>query len=241
MKKMLLPLTMALCLGACNNSSDVAQGFAENLFDSSGTNGYKTLTLNQSVLAQNEELIVDGKAYRLGSTLDIGKWNQGLTTKPMEMRNQDGSVQKGNLLVYKQVHSAVLATNLQGQGGDLFSVRSVQGQETTESLIPKQGDAAYEGAAFTAQGVGKFLYNLDFANKQGQGTIRDLPGMNGTLILQEGALVGNKINGKLVQDSQEGAYSLSLFGDKAQEVAGQAKILNQEIGLAGKKTPSLGH
>lgn len=51
---------------------------------------------------------------------------------------------------------------------------------------------------------------------------------------------GSGLSGKAMKDGVEkGSYELKLFGSKAEEIAGKAKINDgsktQEIGLAGKK------
>ena len=196
------------------------------------------------------------KTYKSGDTFNIGhKKLDKITELVYKRKAGDGSTDEGKLLLYRQDYSAIVGTiataakNADGSdrafSNKLF-IDSVQGKETNDLNIPDKGEARYKGTAFAGAGYSKngtLDYTVNFGDRTGRGKITGLPGFR-DITLEEAVLYTRDGNTTGVDDGKarsadlgEGSYSLTLFGPKYEEIAGDVYFdkKKQGIGIAGKK------
>lgn len=191
--------------------------------------GTHVLPLEGNMQSDNERVTATGKAYII------------------RQANSVMAVQEGNISAYEE--GATLSANK--AVNDLF----VTGE--TPSLLTlqrKNGVARYEGVALlgkntmtqlppTAKVIGtgvvdhKFNYTVDFDAKQGSGTIT---GQFGTFNLGEAKFLTNhhsRADGKVTRvdnPSVSGDYHVHLFGDQAQEIAGNIDVgVDERTAISG--------
>ena len=146
-----------------------------------------------------------------------------------------------------------------------FKIDKVAGLATLEENLPKTGKAVYLGEAFGEfDKTGKLTYAIDFDKRKGSGNITGLDFGVGSdkFDLKEGELtkitINNQpvigitgstsgssyvpeMNGLQLKEFSKGAYTLGLYGAKAEEIAGSANIYSDYtkkdylIGFGGQK------
>lgn len=260
--KSLLAVLAATCiLSACSSAgSSLADGLTKP-FDPNAKD-WKQLTVSESVPDGGVLELTDrgGKTQTLkkGGVLDTGYLKNDRVSdfdyvKKINVNGQLIELERGDFLVYKQSHSIVAATlakqktnpsdGARSEAFD-FHVNEIQGQDIAFGNLPKLGQINYKGIAFNGDDrSGRLSYTVDFEKKQGSGSISGMhSGYNVELAKTDIQAMGNGsgLSGKAMKDGVEkGSYELKLFGSKAEEIAGKAKINDgsktQEIGLAGKK------
>lgn len=148
--------------------------------------------------------------------------------------------------VYQQPNSVVLGEEGKGTVGGhavrdkAFFVTQLHGNKTT--TLPTAGKFNYSGASFNDTQKGDFKYTIDFGTKTGQGS---LTLGNKTATLDQSAIINVKrqsnddlhdglgIQGN-VSGGITGHYTLGIFGNNAQEVAGYVTG-SDNVGFAGSK------
>lgn len=254
MKAKYLTAVFAACvLSACGSvSSGLADGLTKP-FDPKAKD-WKQLTISESAPDQGVLELTDAggktQTLRKGSVLDTGYLKSDRVSsygyvKKINVNGQLIELESGDFLVYKQDNSIIGATLAKRKGNPStpafdFAVNEIQGRDIAYKDLPATGQINYKGIAFTGDDrSGRLAYTIDFATKQGSGSIRNLHGdYNVDLAKTNIQSIGNGsgLTGKAMKDGVEkGDYTLKIFGSKAEEIAGRAKIGNQEIGLAGKK------
>ncbi|HEZ3513495.1 TPA: hypothetical protein WH753_000804 [Neisseria meningitidis] len=226
--------------------------------------GLQSLTLDQSV-RKNEKLKLAAqgaeKTYGNGDSLNTGKLKNDKVSRfdfirQIEVDGQLITLESGEFQVYKQSHSALTALQTE-QEQDLehsgkmvakrrFKIGDIAGEHTSFDKLPKDVMATYRGTAFGSDDAGgKLTYTIDFAAKQGHGKIEHLksPELNVDLAVayikpdeKHHAVISGSV---LYNQDEKGSYSLGIFGEKAQEVAGSAEVKTangiHHIGLAAKQ------
>ncbi|QIW15145.1 hypothetical protein A4G20_01660 [Pasteurellaceae bacterium RH1A] len=138
-----------------------------------------------------------------------------------------------------------------------FTIDSVIGDLTSSDVVAQtKGTANYQGIAFGAYGVGNFAYTVDFDNKSGSGSIKNLVDVADVsdVVLHEGKIDGNIIQSSVVTENPfykaegaygpvSGTYTLGLYGPNAEEVAGRVVFDNvpNSMRRANLKTPEGGN
>ncbi|WP_240327092.1 factor H binding protein domain-containing protein [Ursidibacter arcticus] len=134
---------------------------------------------------------------------------------------------------------------------ETYTVQDDKGLATKELQFPTEGKATYTGVAFDSKGQGTLTYNVDFANRTGEGNIEGLEHI-GRLTLTQGeiyksASTGNmRARGSIIADEWKtigdiargsinanewknigdisGHYQLGFYGKNAEEIAGRARL-----------------
>ena len=194
------------------------------------------------------------KTYKHGDRFDISyKKQDKITGLSYERKDAEGKIDGGQLLLYKQNYSVVAGTqptyakNADGSARDIrqmLDINSIQGEFTRDGGVPSSGKIRYSGKAFASADNqnGKLDYTVDYHEKSGSGTITGLKGL-GDISLEKGPLRPrpDKSNGidSTASSSElgKGRYNLTLFGPRAEEVAGSAYFeeKKQSIGFGGKQ------
>lgn len=207
--------------------------------------GLQSLTLDQSV-RKNEKLKLAAqgaeKTYGNGDSLNTGKLKNDKVSRfdfirQIEVDGQLITLESGEFQVYKQSHSALTALQTEQEqdpehSGKMvakrrFKIGDIAGEHTSFDKLPKDVMATYRGTAFGSDDAGgKLTYTIDFAAKQGHGKIEHLksPELNVDLAVayikpdeKHHAVISGSV---LYNQDEKGSYSLGIFGEKAQEVAG---------------------
>lgn len=226
--------------------------------------GLQSLTLDQSV-RKNEKLKLAAqgaeKTYGNGDSLNTGKLKNDKVSRfdfirQIEVDGQLITLESGEFQVYKQSHSALTALQTEQEQDPehsekmvakrRFKIGDIAGEHTSFDKLPKDVMATYRGTAFGSDDAGgKLTYTIDFAAKQGHGKIEHLksPELNVDLAVayikpdeKHHAVISGSV---LYNQDEKGSYSLGIFGEKAQEVAGSAEVKTangiHHIGLAAKQ------
>lgn len=226
--------------------------------------GLQSLTLDQSV-RKNEKLKLAAqgaeKTYGNGDSLNTGKLKNDKVSRfdfirQIEVDGQLITLESGEFQVYKQSHSALTALQTEQEqdpehSGKMvakrrFKIGDIAGEHTSFDKLPKDVMATYRETAFGSDDAGgKLTYTIDFAAKQGHGKIEHLksPELNVDLAVayikpdeKHHAVISGSV---LYNQDEKGSYSLGIFGEKAQEVAGSAEVKTangiHHIGLAAKQ------
>lgn len=197
-----------------------------------------------------------------GETLDLTKLPAGLSTHDFAYSanatiNGTNQVVKLNnfIRIYKQPNSVVLGDQFKGVsiGGQVvgkatrFQVERLNGNTT--KTLPTAGKFNYSGTSFNDTTEGSFSYAIDFGAKTGQGS---LTLGNKKATLDQSAITSLNIQPQErendrsripyqgfglqgnVSGDMTGRYTLGIFGDNAQEVAGHV-FGSDNVGLAGSK------
>jgi len=187
-----------------------------------------------------EKFTVDGKDALGG--YDFSALPVGFSTKPYEMHYTDNGVpgtEKGDLQIYNQAYSVVFGALLKEEDGSsvtpsdtIFDEWDVLGLYTEKSavdaLVAEGVKATYTGAAFTPKEQGALSYTVDFGKQKGSGSITGIVA-TGNITLEEAGLmtvgmgegiVGNATLENPVPGASTSKYALSLYGPKAEEIAG---------------------
>lgn len=224
----------------------------------------QSLTLDQSV-RKNEKLKLAAqgaeKTYGNGDSLNTGKLKNDKVSRfdfirQIEVDGQLITLESGEFQVYKQSHSALTALQTEQEqdpehSGKMvakrrFKIGDIAGEHTSFDKLPKDVMATYRGTAFGSDDAGgKLTYTIDFAAKQGHGKIEHLksPELNVDLAVayikpdeKHHAVISGSV---LYNQDEKGSYSLGIFGEKAQEVAGSVEVKTangiHHIGLAAKQ------
>ena len=177
----------------------------------------------------------------------------------------------GENRVYKQQYSAVWGFRRDAliSNGETttsrFSIDKVVGNLTPADAIPTTGIATYSGIAFGTFGKGDLNYQINFAEKSGEGRISNVTDVKNVadIVLQKGQIQGNIIESSAVTENPKykeyfeptsGKYIMGIYGPNAEEIAGKVVLkeiprsmwrssdapeaegkYNAEIGFAGKQ------
>ncbi|HHS1455381.1 TPA: factor H-binding protein [Neisseria meningitidis] len=229
--------------------------------------GLKSLTLEDSI-SQNGTLTLSAqgaeRTFKAGdkdNSLNTGKLKNDKISRfdfirQIEVDGQLITLESGEFQVYKQSHSALTALQTEQvqdseHSGKMvakrrFRIGDIAGEHTSFDKLPKDGRATYRGTAFGSDDAGgKLTYTIDFAAKQGYGKIEHLksPELNVDLAaanIEQDEKHHAVISGSVLYNQDEkGSYSLGIFGEKFQEVAGSAEVKTangiHHIGLAAKQ------
>lgn len=200
-----------------------------------------------------KQITVNGQALQNGqysfSDLKNGLSNLAITVDyGLPADNQSLEKAKGNLFIYQQPYSVVIGSVFTEDSGafadpDSFGthyVDDVQGLKTASAAIDTlNAEGAvftYTGNAFNGQGQGDLVYQVNFATREGSGTITGLA-ETGTIDLLPASIAnlnndlvkGMGIAGKAQFATAPGAdinYELGFFGPKAEEIAGRISFAN---------------
>ena len=158
----------ALALGGCGSAGGSLANAITDPF-TPRPHGKSSLAINQDpnngilnvghTVADTVE--INGLPYGNNSTLDIGHNFQNRLSDFTYVLKQSGrNVESGQLGVYKRAYSAVVGATVENRynpntGAHAssphhnFSIRSIQGDLTTESRLPTSGSIRYQGHAFS--------------------------------------------------------------------------------------------
>ena len=156
----------------------------------------------------------------------------GTTNVPVSIRSYQG-FRSGVAMFYNTTNNNTV----------LFA--SPYGVYTPTAAIPAAGKATYSGTAFDHSERGSLTYNVDFGAKRGSGRIDGLS-RYGDITLERAAFDRTKaMDGSAYTYIQGDAstsrggemdYILGFFGNRAEEIAGQATSSKQEaIGFHGTR------
>ena len=247
-------------------AADIGAGLADALTTplDHKDKGLQSLTLDQSVRKKEKlKLAAQGaeKTYGNGDSLNTGKLKNDKVSRfdfirQIEVDGQLITLESGEFQVYKQSYSALTALQTEQEqdsehSGKMvakrrFRIGDIAGEHTSFDKLPKGSSATYRGTAFGSDDAGgKLTYTIDFAAKQGYGKIEHLksPELNVDLAaanIEQDEKHHAVISGSVLYNQDEkGSYSLGIFGEKAQEVAGSAEVKTangiRHIGLAAKQ------
>ena len=177
----------------------------------------------------------------------------------------------GENRVYKQQYSSVWGFRRDAMivnseiTTSRFGINRVVGSLTPENAIPNAGTATYSGVAFGAFGKGDLTYQINFAEKSGEGRISNVIDVKNVadIVLQKGQIQGNMIESSAITENPkyteyfeptQGKYIMGIYGPNAEEIAGKVVLkgipramwrsndapeaegkYNAEIGFAGKR------
>lgn len=201
---------------------------------------------------------INGAAH--GTTLELAKLAQGLNNLTVNLTSnatiggQAHTVKVNETYrVYHQPNSVVLGRKFDGatvSGANLnktfspdfeLDAAGIRGNAT--KALPTTGVFNYNGKSFDHDSEGSFDYAIDFAKKTGKGNIA----LDGKSITLNESVVGNiaQRNGNMVNfqgfgvrgqtSGINGSYTLGIFGDNAEEVAGFMDGQGTTIGFGGIK------
>ncbi|MDO4427024.1 MAG: factor H binding family protein [Moraxella sp.] len=203
---------------------------------------------------------IDGKAH--GLNLELNKLPQGLSNRTVvsnltaTINNQAHTVRINETVrAYHQPNSIVLGSRFEGAtvsgaslnktiaGDKEVSFHYVTGNAT--KTLPTAGTFNYSGKSFDIDSEGTFNYAINFASKTGQGSVA-LDGKS--ISLEEGRIIPYTFteNGKThfegygisgaTNGADNGGYTLGIFGNNAEEVAGHINsTTGNGIGFGGVK------
>lgn len=205
-------------------------------------------------------LTLNGAAH--GLNLELQKLAQGVSTMnavstfTATINNQAHTVRVNETLrAYHQPNSIVLGSRFEGAtvsgaslnktiaGDKEVSLHYITGNAT--KTLPTTGTFNYSGKSLDIDSEGTFNYAINFASKTGQGSVA----LNGKSIsLEEGRIIpytfstndtthfeGFGISGN-ASGGVTGGYTLGIFGEQAEEVAGYITPTTGEgIGFGGVK------
>lgn len=255
--------------GSGGVAADIGTGLADALTAplDHKDKGLKSLTLEDSI-PQNGTLTLSAqgaeKTFKAGdkdNSLNTGKLKNDKISRfdfvqKIEVDGQLITLESGEFQVYKQSHSALTALQTEQEQDPehsrkmvakrRFKIGDIAGEHTSFDKLPKDVMATYRGTAFGSDDAGgKLTYTIDFAAKQGHGKIEHLksPELNVDLAVayikpdeKHHAVISGSV---LYNQDEKGSYSLGIFGEKAQEVAGSAEVKTangiHHIGLAAKQ------
>lgn len=199
-----------------------------------------------------------GKTYNNGDTLDISRQRQNA----LNMTGYEGGIiingqkiklESGELHFYKRAESVVVGRHITkiydkdtqaGQDTRQFHVFEIQGRDTAFNSLPASGTSTYTGTAFNGvERDGKLSYTIDFARKTGQGKISGLSDSYNFNLeradIYRSPKGGSAIDGTATQNGvAKGHYELSIFGKKAEEIAGKVQSNDSsknDVGFSGKR------
>ncbi|MDN3212229.1 MULTISPECIES: factor H binding protein domain-containing protein [Haemophilus] len=236
-----------------------AQNFANSNIENERTKALENL--DNLLIEKEQSAILDAKRNIIREAY---KTPEGFTRKydPQEttssnVRGEESSKQTSYIDVYNQKYSIVVGKyedykNLNDPmyNRETYSV-SIQrnylnGVNTKD--IPNEGKATYIGTAFTKDREGMLTYNVDFANKKGEGNITGLDGL-GNLTLHEGNLAeiygkdwGKGISSDMTSDkwtNMKGEYLLLFYGKNAEEIAGVAEFGKENVSYDDQEVKEL--
>nr|AGE34448.1 putative lipoprotein [Neisseria sp. AP312] len=261
-KQILLYIPTVLLLAACSSAQDVGNGLADAVvrpFEPKPS-GFAQLTVDDSARDGLIELTANHQTVTLspGGRLDTGflkkhKISHYDYVRKINVNGQTIVLESGDFQIYKQDHSILAARHATQTDAALsgrlkpdsaFSVAEIQGRATAYSELPASGQSSYRGIAFRPDSKGILEYTIDFARKQGSGSISGLSARHDAVLSPAPVRQDNGqavISGTVHQNlSDNGSYRLQLFGSHAQELAGKASIRTnsgtEEIGLAARQS-----
>ena len=147
--------------------------------------------------------------------------NGGTNPTPTPPKKDDKDNQAVTLRSYQGFRGVVVG--YYDAGGVASS--DTYGITTPVAQIPVSGKATYTGAAFDRLDRGTFIYNVDFATRQGDGRIENI-GRFGMITLKNAALTemngGFGVTGNASNlYKQPLVYQAQFYGNRAEEMAGQ--------------------
>ena len=232
-----------------------------------------------NTVSSNYELQLNGKTYHSKDKIDIFGLQPGLHTLHFKssvtqtVGNTPGRkmVTEGELRLYKQNYSVFAGTFIkkafdaaepdQVEEENTFGfdgIDLINGDITPYAKLPTEGVYTYNGKAFNEKTEGTLKYTIDFAKKEGSGSITGMEEF-GNIKLNQASIEkitekhpvltnGSEIAGAAVSEKLgKGEYSLGIFGPQAQEIIGVADFakpgnaeleIEQEdvqVGFGGKR------
>lgn len=148
--------------------------------------------------------------------------NGGTNPTPTPPKKDDKDNQAVTLRSYQGFRSGVVVGYYDAGG---VASSDTYGITTPVAQIPVSGKATYTGAAFDRLDRGTFIYNVDFATRQGDGRIENI-GRFGMITLKNAALTemngGFGVTGNASDRyKQPLVYQAMFYGNRAEEMAGQ--------------------
>lgn len=207
-------------------------------------------------------ITVDGKAQ---NTIDLASLPNGVSNRTVSysanfIANNQAHIEtlSATIRTLKQPNSVVLgfvdkggrttggSINLTYPASNIAEIDYISGNAT--KTLPNSGTVNYVGKSFDNDSEGSFNYNINFGTKIGQGQV-NIDGKTanlhatriGTLTKQEDdqmVFSGYGIGDGRVSGGIVGEYTLGIFGNNAEEVAGYIDNANDhqtDVGFAGSK------
>jgi len=220
-------------------------------------------TALDKIVAENTKIalvaeIAQAKGFSEGQ-YPIGQITATTQDRKSNITNALTQESRTHSVVYNQNYSVVLgnyegAITYNNSTGSIISDNrnstiNVKGLMTALDAIPQLGTATYSGKAFngtyqrnfdwntyqTSESIkeGKLIYNVDFTNRNGSGSIT---GLGNDIDLKQGAISGTGISAIAQQGYKNGNYLLDFYGKNAEEIAGKVVFDGKDtVGFGGTR------